>query len=55
MCNTPTGSLVIRTNDTGSDLSSLAPAPAAATDGNAERDGAAPSNSDAVPGGGSGT
>ena len=52
---TATRSFVLRTNDTGSDLSSLAPAPAAATDGNAERDGAAPSNSDAVPGGGSGT
>lgn len=50
---TETRSFVLRTNDTGLDLTSLVPAPPkTADDGPSE---AAPSNSDAVPGGGSGT
>lgn len=46
---TTTRSFVLRTNDTGLDLSSLVPAPAKVSDGEARE------ASDAVPGGGSGT
>ena len=51
---TETRSFVLRTNDTGLDLTSLVPPPPAKApeDGHSE---AAPSDSDAVPGGGSGS